>query len=226
MADGWHYAEGERVIGPISEEQLLAAINQRRDGQDVLVWRNGFQNWQRAGDVPELKPRLAAASALPGQATPLAPQAGAIAQPAPAGFVQLWFGFTGRINRAKYWLVVLVNVGLVMAAAVVAAVTGLMLLTPVWIAASVLFLVLLVSGLAAAAKRLHDRDKSAWWILVFILLPSVISGIGQQFGEAFVLVTGLISLAISIWAFVELGCLRGTRGPNRFGPDPLEAVTR
>jgi uncharacterized membrane protein YhaH (DUF805 family) len=31
----------------------------------------------------------------------------------------------------------------------------------------------------------------------------------------------LASLAISIWAFVELGCLRGTAGPNKYGPDPL-----
>jgi uncharacterized membrane protein YhaH (DUF805 family) len=31
----------------------------------------------------------------------------------------------------------------------------------------------------------------------------------------------LASFAITVWAFVELGCLRGTVGPNRFGPDPL-----
>jgi uncharacterized membrane protein YhaH (DUF805 family) len=224
MADGWHYAEGERVIGPISEEELLAAINQRRNAQDVLVWRDGFQNWQRAGDVPELKSRLAAPPAPPPTSTPgVTPQTGAVAQPMPDGFLWLWFGFTGRINRAKYWIVVLVNIGIVLVAALAAAMT---VLTPLWYGVTVLFLALLVSGLAAAAKRLHDRDKSAWWILVFVVLPSAISGIGQQFGEASVLVTGLISLAISIWAFVELGCLRGTRGPNRFGPDPLEGAAR
>jgi uncharacterized membrane protein YhaH (DUF805 family) len=32
----------------------------------------------------------------------------------------------------------------------------------------------------------------------------------------------LVSLALMIWGFVELGCLRGTVGPNRFGPDPLQ----
>jgi uncharacterized membrane protein YhaH (DUF805 family) len=31
----------------------------------------------------------------------------------------------------------------------------------------------------------------------------------------------LAGTAIAIWAFVELGCLRGTVGPNRYGPDPL-----
>jgi uncharacterized membrane protein YhaH (DUF805 family) len=32
---------------------------------------------------------------------------------------------------------------------------------------------------------------------------------------------GLVSFAISIWALVELGFLRGTPGPNQYGPDPL-----
>ena len=34
----------------------------------------------------------------------------------------------------------------------------------------------------------------------------------------------LLSLAagvIAIWAFIELGCLRGTPGANQYGPDPL-----
>ena len=31
------------------------------------------------------------------------------------------------------------------------------------------------------------------------------------------------SLAVTVWVIVELGCLRGTQGPNRFGSDPLQA---
>jgi uncharacterized membrane protein YhaH (DUF805 family) len=31
------------------------------------------------------------------------------------------------------------------------------------------------------------------------------------------------SVAISIWALVELGCLRGTAGTNQYGPVPLAA---
>ena len=37
------------------------------------------------------------------------------------------------------------------------------------------------------------------------------------------MVLSLASLAISIWAIVELGCLKGTTGPNMYGPDPLPA---
>ena len=31
----------------------------------------------------------------------------------------------------------------------------------------------------------------------------------------------LASAALSIWAMVEFGFLRGTAGPNHYGPDPL-----
>jgi uncharacterized membrane protein YhaH (DUF805 family) len=34
----------------------------------------------------------------------------------------------------------------------------------------------------------------------------------------------LVAFAITVWAFVELGCLRGTVGPNQYGPDPLGPV--
>ena len=34
-------------------------------------------------------------------------------------------------------------------------------------------------------------------------------------------VLGLASFVISIWALVEIGFLRGTVGPNAYGPDPL-----
>ena len=65
---------------------------------------------------------------------------------------------------------------------------------------AVVALVLLIPSLAVAIKRYHDRDKSGWWILIL-----------------FVPIIGLI------WYVVELGFLRGTPGPNRYGPDPLGA---
>ena len=49
-------------------------------------------------------------------------------------------------------------------------------------------------GLAVNVKRWHDLDKSGW------------------------------SELIRVMAFFELGFHRGTHGPNRFGPDPLESL--
>jgi uncharacterized membrane protein YhaH (DUF805 family) len=90
------------------------------------------------------------------------------------------------------------------------------------ILAALLFIPFLVSSLAVATKRLHDREKSAWWLLVFYLLPALLDGMANLAGDAS-LVFSLASLAVSIWAFVELGCLRGTTGDNQYGPDPLPA---
>lgn len=60
-------------------------------------------------------------------------------------------------------------------------------------------LVLAWIALAVAAKRWHDRNKSAVWVL-FAFVPII----GQ------------------IWALVELGFIKGTKGHNRFGPDPIK----
>ena len=82
-----------------------------------------------------------------------------------------------------------------------------------------------LASLALAAKRLHDRDKSAWWLLLFYLVPAVLDATAQALGEATgALVLTLLGAAISIWAMIELGFLKGTQGPNRFGPDPLGAT--
>lgn len=59
-------------------------------------------------------------------------------------------------------------------------------------------LALLIPGLAVAVRRLHDTERSGWWLLI-MFVP-------------------LIGLLVLIYWFV----LRGTEGPNRFGPDPLQ----
>jgi uncharacterized membrane protein YhaH (DUF805 family) len=130
------------------------------------------------------------------------------------------FGFQGRLNRSKYWLFVILSL------AVLAAVVGLILAveagTPGLVAVVVVYLLMLYAGVAVGIKRLHDRDKSGWWLLIFFLLPNVLSIGGRLSGSVGLnAVLGLAALAILIWAVVELGCLRGTGGPNQYGPDPL-----
>jgi uncharacterized membrane protein YhaH (DUF805 family) len=84
---------------------------------------------------------------------------------------------------------------------------------------SVPFIAITISAIAVAIKRLHDRDKSGLWVLVFYLLPGVIGNIGPYTGLD--IVFQVVSLALSIWALIELGFLRGTSGRNPYGPDPL-----
>jgi len=110
-------------------------------------------------------------------------------------YKKLLFSFEGRINRKPYWMFILAVIAvafvLVGVSLVIGENAGMILL--------VLFQILILwSALAVQAKRWHDRDKSAWWLLM-----------------------NLVPVIGPIWVFVEAGCLRGTEGQNRFGPDPL-----
>jgi uncharacterized membrane protein YhaH (DUF805 family) len=118
----------------------------------------------------------------------------------------LLFSFEGRIGRAPYWYFVSAVGGLL---ALLLGVAGVSLLSGVGfdgvpasppsagIAGVLLPLVciaLLWPCLAVAAKRWHDVDRSAWWILIG-LIP---------------LVGGVVALAFN-------GFVAGTPGANRFG---------
>jgi uncharacterized membrane protein YhaH (DUF805 family) len=123
----------------------------------------------------------------------------------------LLFSVQGRANRAKFWLVALgiVVVEVILFAVILggAALSG----DPEQIAAamgpvaSVVILVFVVIAtwisIAVAVKRYHDRNKSGWWVLI-VFVP-VIGG---------------------LWYLIECGFLRGTPGPNTYGPDPLIAA--
>jgi uncharacterized membrane protein YhaH (DUF805 family) len=66
----------------------------------------------------------------------------------------------------------------------------------------IFWLASLIPGLAVAVRRLHDSDKSGWWLLI-----------------GFVPLIG----AIVLFIFMVMG---GTHGPNRFGSDPMNEVRR
>jgi uncharacterized membrane protein YhaH (DUF805 family) len=139
----------------------------------------------------------------------------------------LLFGFNGRINRAKYWLATLiytaVNLSLVLIGRVWGDTAGYQIVS--------LFLsvAILVSVLAVGSKRLHDRNRSAWWLLLFYLLPvAILAWIGFDIATGSNVTLRYVALYLAllviwIWVIVELGCLRGTVGSNAYGPDPLSA---
>lgn len=88
-----------------------------------------------------------------------------------------------------------------------------------FIIAGIVTIALIVSSIAVHIKRLHDRDKSGWWLLLFYLLPIILDGLDRMSGVP--LVFSLPAAAVSIWALVQFGFLRGTSGPNQYGPHPL-----
>jgi len=76
--------------------------------------------------------------------------------------------------------------------------------------------------LATSVKRLHDRDRSGWWIVPFFVLPSFSSNIQDWLGESiFVFPIGLALTILCVWGLIEMGFLRGSGRTNQFGPNPL-----
>lgn len=141
-----------------------------------------------------------------------------------------YLSFQGRANRARYWLTNLLLFGVVVACLVVATITMTLLPPASWIA-TLLMLVIFIAALANGARRLHDRNKSAWWLLVFVGIPALLGGLRALIeasggGEGPAGLVALVSLPFSIWALVELGILKGAAGPNRYGEDPLGEAAR
>ncbi|MGH6656078.1 MAG: DUF805 domain-containing protein [Actinocrinis sp.] len=106
------------------------------------------------------------------------------------GVLKNYAGFSGRARRAEYWQFVLFNVIAMVVCLVIDLAIGSPILYIVYLVA------VLVPSLAVAVRRLHDTDRSGWWIL-FSLVPLV----------------GGITLLVFM-------CLEGTRGDNKHGTDP------
>jgi len=141
------------------------------------------------------------------------------------------FSFQGRASRLTYW-----RVGLATSAvlAVLWIVTIFVAMGAGSIAAIplLLFLPVLVVNLAVSVRRLHDRNKSAWWLLFFWAGPLLLLGFTQwlvdQTGEggSAAMIAILGALALQLWALVEIGFRRGSPGENRFGPPPPSGLRR
>jgi uncharacterized membrane protein YhaH (DUF805 family) len=105
--------------------------------------------------------------------------------------------FNGRSRRSEYWHFLLVNliVALVLGFAdfVVRKIVGFGLLGTIYA------LAVLVPGIAVSIRRLHDTDRSGWWLLL-----------------AFVPIIGLVL----IWFMAE----EGSAGTNRYGQNPKLAI--
>ena len=115
------------------------------------------------------------------------------AQAISAGFSN-YVNFSGRACRSEYWYWILFIVIADIVTGIIDAALGIQLVT------SIFGLVTLLPSLAIAIRRLHDLDRTGWWILLG-LIPLI----------------GWIILLI--WYVTK-----GTDGPNRFGPDPLATL--
>jgi uncharacterized membrane protein YhaH (DUF805 family) len=99
--------------------------------------------------------------------------------------------FDGRAQRMEYWMFVLFNMLIIIVIGTIEQVIGT--------GGSVGFLyglAVLIPGVAVSVRRLHDTDRSGWWLLLS-LVPLI----------------GTLVLLIFY-------CIDGDYGDNDYGPDP------
>lgn len=112
--------------------------------------------------------------------------------------------FRGRAARSEYWWWGLFSFLLNVVFQVIesgfadhSSAVGTVFFLAFALVSMVVGLGLIIPSLAVSVRRFHDMDRSGWWLLLGL--------------------TGIGALVIFFW-FMR----KGTEGPNRFGPDPLE----
>ena len=111
--------------------------------------------------------------------------------------------FSGRSRRMEYWYFVLFNI---IVSIVLGVIDGLLGTSGSSAGAGLLSgiysLAVLIPTLAVTVRRLHDTDRTGWWILI-ALVPLI----------------GVIVLLV-------FAALDSTPGSNQYGPNPKEASAR
>jgi uncharacterized membrane protein YhaH (DUF805 family) len=133
------------------------------------------------------------------------------------GVLSFFLDPRGRIGRQQYWL------GMLGVALAIVALMGIIWTTAQFLLGLPLIVFIAVSVYVLAIKRLHDRNKSGWWTLVFLWAPGVTDRLSNKVVEesATWWILFLIGAVLSLWGLIELGFRRGTDGENDYGPDPI-----
>jgi uncharacterized membrane protein YhaH (DUF805 family) len=106
--------------------------------------------------------------------------------------------FSGRSQRKEYWMFTLFIFIVSIVVGIIEGILGInTMVGGVYGPLTVLLLLgTLIPSIAVGIRRLHDTDRSGWWLLI-ALVP-------------------LIGAIVLLVFYVT----DGTPGPNRFGPDP------
>jgi uncharacterized membrane protein YhaH (DUF805 family) len=137
--------------------------------------------------------------------------------------------FSGRAPRAEYWWFVLLYVIVSVVAQIIDSMLGIPVLGPYGIATCAVIVAILVPSIAVGVRRLHDTDRTGWWLLapaipygiaMVMMGPALLDPTGANLGSmglaSLFLLVGVV-LAIVLLVFY---CTAGTKGPNNYGDDP------
>jgi uncharacterized membrane protein YhaH (DUF805 family) len=152
--------------------------------------------------------------------------------------------FSGRSRRKEYWMYTLFIILVGIALSIVDSILGLGgrgamtadtsstgavygAFVSRGLLANLFSLATLIPSLAVGVRRLHDTNRSGWWLLAMfvpyilgVLLFAVgavsVSSLLMIVGGIAFLVGGILAIVLLVWY-----CTAGTPGPNDYGPDPM-----
>ncbi len=108
-----------------------------------------------------------------------------------------YVGFSGRARRKEYWMFTLFNaIAIILLSIIDGIISSANSQSGFGMLSSIYLLAVFLPSIAVTTRRLHDTDRSGWWQLL-MLIP----------------VIGTVVLLV-------FTAMDGTRGDNRFGPDP------
>ena len=195
----WYYSIGQDRKGPVSEAALAALVAADAIRSDTKVWCEGMTDWEPAyRHIPGVVPPAPGMAGRPMMSRDPAAAGGRDYFPQ-VGMIEAfsrafsnYATFSGRSSRAEYWWFVLVGliISIVLVIIDYAAFGPYAQFQPF---STLWSLAVLLPNLAVGARRLHDINKSGWWLLIS-LVPLI----------------GLILLLV--WF-----CQKGDAAPNNFG---------
>ena len=104
-----------------------------------------------------------------------------------------YFNFSGRSRRSEYWYWVLfVTVVGAILATIDSSIAGNLSFEDIGILEGLFILVTLIPGLAVSVRRLHDVNRTGWWLLLILTI-------------------------IGVFVLLYWACQKGTEGKNTFG---------
>jgi uncharacterized membrane protein YhaH (DUF805 family) len=114
--------------------------------------------------------------------------------------LQKWADFSSRARRREYWFFVLIYIVIYIVLTVIDMMVGLAdPATGVGVLGGIFALAMLIPSISVGVRRLHDTNRSGWWLLI-----------------------GLIPI-IGALVLLVFFLLDSQPGDNRFGPNPKAA---
>lgn len=249
----WYYAKGNQKVGPLQRVDLEKLVSDRTIGTETLVWAEGMSTWEFAKKhfyfLPSSPPNLPAesdiSSHVPGVGSAAVNPSGEVSHlftSEQLGNDDLYvhaprrsFGeaisvcfrkyatFMGRASRSEFWFFFLFAI-LVSVAAMVVDTTMLRYDFEEYGQTQALTdLTLLLPGQAVAWRRLHDTNRSGWWVggfwLGILVLAVIFTGTFSAYDTTVGLLLPIAGFALTAYVlllFVFM-CQKGNTKQNRYG---------